>query len=91
MVPNPGLEGVVVAETNISLVDGLNGKLVYRGHWAKDLAIPIRLKKWPTCSGMDFCRITQSSTVWPNPLRSTVFWMPTRSSCCINCQENWIS
>jgi len=39
MVSNPGLEGVVVAETNISLVDGLNGKLVYRGHWAKDLAI----------------------------------------------------
>jgi len=34
-----GLEGIVVAESDISLVDGLNGRLVYRGHWARDLAI----------------------------------------------------
>lgn len=34
-----GLEGVIAAETDISLVDGENGFLVYRGHWAKDLAI----------------------------------------------------
>ncbi|OXM86558.1 citrate synthase/methylcitrate synthase [Paenibacillus rigui] len=34
-----GLEGVIAAETDISLVDGENGYLVYRGHWAKDLAI----------------------------------------------------
>jgi len=34
-----GLEGVVVAETNIGLVDGEKGHLVYRGHWAKELAI----------------------------------------------------
>lgn len=34
-----GLEGVVAAETNISLVDGEEGHLVYRGHWAKDLAL----------------------------------------------------
>ncbi|NGQ95973.1 citrate synthase/methylcitrate synthase [Brevibacillus sp. SYP-B805] len=34
-----GLEGIVVAETDLSLVDGQNGLLVYRGHWARDLAI----------------------------------------------------
>ncbi|TLS36086.1 citrate synthase/methylcitrate synthase [Pseudalkalibacillus caeni] len=34
-----GLEGVVAAISEISLVDGNKGHLVYRGHWAKDLAI----------------------------------------------------
>ncbi|TVY10019.1 citrate synthase/methylcitrate synthase [Paenibacillus cremeus] len=34
-----GLEGVVAAETDISLVDGENGHLIYRGFWAKELAI----------------------------------------------------
>lgn len=34
-----GLEGIVAAETDIGLVDGENGFLVYRGHWAKDLAV----------------------------------------------------
>ncbi|MBO8163991.1 MAG: citrate synthase/methylcitrate synthase [Brevibacillus sp.] len=34
-----GLEGIVVAESDLSLVDGKNGHLVYRGHWARDLAI----------------------------------------------------
>lgn len=34
----PGLEGVIAAQTGISLVDGNNGRLVYRGHWAKELA-----------------------------------------------------
>jgi len=34
-----GLEGIVVAETDLSLVDGINGHLVYRGYWARDLAI----------------------------------------------------
>ncbi|MGC4378103.1 citrate synthase/methylcitrate synthase [Fictibacillus sp. Mic-4] len=34
-----GLEGIVAAETNISLVDGEKGHLVYRGYWAKDLAL----------------------------------------------------
>ncbi|TCZ77723.1 citrate synthase/methylcitrate synthase [Paenibacillus albiflavus] len=34
-----GLEGVVAAETNIGLVDGEKGHLVYRGYWAKDLAL----------------------------------------------------
>ncbi|MDZ5472892.1 citrate synthase/methylcitrate synthase [Bacillus sp. 31A1R] len=36
---NPGLTGVVAAETKLSLVDGENGHLVYRGHWAKELAV----------------------------------------------------
>lgn len=34
-----GLEGIAVAETDLSLVDGQNGLLVYRGYWARDLAI----------------------------------------------------
>lgn len=34
-----GLEGVVSAETDISLVDGEKGYLVYRGYWAKELAV----------------------------------------------------
>jgi citrate synthase len=34
-----GLEGVVAAETDIGLVDGERGHLIYRGHWAKNLAI----------------------------------------------------
>ncbi|QOR67255.1 citrate synthase/methylcitrate synthase [Cytobacillus suaedae] len=34
-----GLEGVIAAETAISLVDGENGRLLYRGYEAKDLAI----------------------------------------------------
>lgn len=34
-----GLEGVVAAETEIGLVDGEKGHLVYRGYWAKDLAL----------------------------------------------------
>ena len=38
MAKSNGLEGLIAAETDISLVDGENGKLVYRGKWAKDLA-----------------------------------------------------
>lgn len=34
-----GLEGVVAGETEIGLVDGEKGYLVYRGYWAKELAI----------------------------------------------------
>lgn len=34
-----GLEGIVAAETDISYIDGQKGLLVYRGHWASDLAI----------------------------------------------------
>jgi citrate synthase len=34
-----GLDGIVAAETDISLVDGEQGHLVYRGFWAKELAI----------------------------------------------------
>jgi citrate synthase len=34
-----GLENVVVAETDLSLVDGLKGHLIYRGYWARDLAV----------------------------------------------------
>jgi citrate synthase len=34
----PGLEGVIAARTEISLVDGANGRLVYRGYVISDLA-----------------------------------------------------
>lgn len=34
-----GLEGVVAGETDIGLVDGEKGYLVYRGYWAKELAV----------------------------------------------------
>ncbi|MGD8192688.1 citrate synthase [Brevibacillus ginsengisoli] len=34
-----GLEGIAVAESSLSLVDGTNGLLVYRNHWARDLAV----------------------------------------------------
>ena len=36
---SPGLEGVVAAETEISEVDGQNGRLIYRGGYLiQDLA-----------------------------------------------------
>jgi citrate synthase len=39
-MPNvTGLEGIVAADTEISLVDGEQGLLVYRGFWARDLAV----------------------------------------------------
>lgn len=34
-----GLAGVIAAETELSLVDGEKGRLVYRGYWAKELAL----------------------------------------------------
>ncbi len=34
-----GLEGIVAAETKVGHVDGEKGQLIYRGYWAKDLAI----------------------------------------------------
>jgi len=38
-VVHAGLAGVVASATRISLVDGERGRLVYRGHWAKELAV----------------------------------------------------
>src|SRR5258708_32397152 len=34
----PGLEGIVAAKTSISMGDGANGRLVYRGYVIADLA-----------------------------------------------------
>src|SRR5713226_9697644 len=34
----PGLEGIVAAQTAISMVDGANGRLVYHGYVIADLA-----------------------------------------------------
>src|SRR5260370_19756856 len=34
----PGLEGIVASQTAISMVDGANGRLVYRGYVIADLA-----------------------------------------------------
>lgn len=39
LVSVTGLEGVNIAETELGLVDGENGRLVYRGYWAKELAL----------------------------------------------------
>lgn len=39
MAKSSGLEGVVAAETEIGHVGGDKGELIYRGHWAKDLAL----------------------------------------------------
>lgn len=39
MLKVTGLEGVVAAETLLSHVDGNDGQLVYRGHWAEQLAL----------------------------------------------------
>lgn len=39
MKVNPGLEGVMVAETEISLIDGQAGRLIIRGYDVKELAI----------------------------------------------------
>ncbi len=32
-----GLEGIAIAETSISSVDGNNGELIYRGHWVEEI------------------------------------------------------
>lgn len=39
MVKSSGLEGIIAAESELSLVDGQAGHLVYRGYWARDLAL----------------------------------------------------
>lgn len=36
---NPGLKGVVAAETAISFIDGQHGRLIYRGYDARELAL----------------------------------------------------
>src|SRR5262249_21232648 len=40
-----GLEGVSVGETRIALVDGENGRLIYRGHDAEQLAQEARFEE----------------------------------------------
>jgi citrate synthase len=40
-----GLDNVVVAETALSAIDGERGHLVYRGHWAKELALSSSLEE----------------------------------------------
>lgn len=38
-VVHSGLAGVVASATRVGLVDGERGRLVYRGYWAKELAV----------------------------------------------------
>lgn len=38
-VVHSGLAGVVASATQVGLVDGERGRLVYRGYWAQDLAV----------------------------------------------------
>ncbi|MBP1961475.1 citrate synthase/methylcitrate synthase [Paenibacillus aceris] len=40
-----GLDGVVAAETELALVDGQNGYLVYRGYEAKELALKLSFEE----------------------------------------------
>ena len=70
---NSGLEGVLAAETTISLVDGQAGRLLYRGYEIGDLAahgsydrvVGLLLDgEWP--AGDECCRLAElSSTVLP--------------------------
>lgn len=39
MIIAHGLDGVVAAASELSLVDGTGGRLIYRGHWARQLAV----------------------------------------------------
>src|SRR4030088_1483032 len=41
----PGLEGIVAAQTQISMVDGANGRLVYQGYVIADLAENMSFKE----------------------------------------------
>ena len=41
-----GLEGIIAAETKVGHVDGEKGQLIYRGYWAKDLAIQIDFRSY---------------------------------------------
>ena len=51
-----GLEGVSLGETEIALVDGQNGRLIYRGHDAERLAHEQHVRgRSPTCSGTATC------------------------------------
>ncbi|NHN33084.1 citrate synthase/methylcitrate synthase [Paenibacillus agricola] len=49
-----GLDGIVAADTDISLVDGTQGHLVYRGFWAKDLAVQYEYEEvaYLLCNGV---------------------------------------
>jgi len=38
MTTSLGLEGIIAAQTRLSLIDGIGGKLVYRGYYANQLA-----------------------------------------------------
>lgn len=70
MISVTGLEGVKVAETELGLVDGENGNLVYHGYWAKKLALShdyeavvylLLYKKLPNDEELDAFRKTMAS------------------------------
>ena len=48
---SPGLEGVIAAESAIGLVDGKNGRLLYRGYPIGQLVSGARTPRSPSCSG----------------------------------------
>jgi citrate synthase len=58
----PGLEGIIAARTEISLVDGANGRLVYRGYVIADLAEEMSFERSTrTSCGRAACRTAKSS------------------------------
>lgn len=81
-----GLEGVVAAETEIGLVDGEKGHLIYRGYWAKDLAVSrtfeetaylLWLGKLPDAGELErFSREWRSMRTLPEPVRRLIRLLP---------------
>lgn len=84
-----GLEGIVAAETDIAHVDGEKGHLIYRGYWAKDLAVNYSFEEvayllWygtlPDDRDLKALKARLSDgRALPEPVRS--FWMCCRRNC----------
>lgn len=86
MLKVTGLEGVIAAETSLSLVDGEKGHLVYRGHWVKDLALQCQFEEaayllwygtWPTAKQLQsFNAELKSKRMLPNHVRDVLDVLP---------------
>src|SRR5260370_22319950 len=78
----PGLEGIVAAQTAISLVDGANGRLVYRGYVIADLAEAMSFEevahllwsgKLPTRAELDALTLVLAGSLAPTPAATATF------------------
>ena len=47
-----GLEGIIADESRICKIDGINGRLYYRGYSIEDLPPTAAMKRWRSCSSM---------------------------------------